>query len=100
MPIEISEAPYLAGPPAQADWKRLAAIIDHTLLKPDATTANVQQLCAEAVEYGFACAMVNPTNVALAASLLAGTSVKVATVIGFPLGASTSGAKRYEALDA
>jgi deoxyribose-phosphate aldolase len=100
MPIEISEAPSIAGLPAQADWERLAAVIDHTLLKPDATSANVQRLCSEAVNNGFACVMVSPAYVALAASLVAGSPVKVATVVGFPLGASTTGTKRYEALDA
>jgi deoxyribose-phosphate aldolase len=100
MPIEISEAPSIAGLPAQADWERLAAVIDHTLLKPDATCANVQRLCSEAVEHGFACVMVSPVYIGLAASLVAGSPVKVATVVGFPLGAGTTGTKRYEALDA
>src|SRR5438270_2467833 len=100
MPIEISEAPSIAGLPAQADWERLAAVIDHTLLKPDATNAHVQQVCSEAVENGFNCVLVAPVYVALAGSLVAGSSVKVATVVGFPLGASTTRSKRYEALDA
>jgi deoxyribose-phosphate aldolase len=100
MPIEISEAPSIAGLPAQADWERLAAVIDHTLLKPEATNAQVRQLCSEAVENSFHCVMVTPSYVALAALLVAGSPVKVATVVGFPLGASTAGTKRYEALDA
>jgi deoxyribose-phosphate aldolase len=100
MPIEISEAPSIAGLPAQADWERLAAVIDHTLLKPEATNAQVRQLCSEAVENGFHCVMVTPSYVALATLLVAGSPVKVATVVGFPLGASTAGTKRYEALDA
>jgi len=100
MPIEISEAPSIAGLPAQADWERLAAVIDHTLLKSDTTNAQVRQLCSEAVENGFHCVMLTPAHVALAASLVAGSSVKVATVVGFPLGASTTGTKRYEAVDA
>src|SRR3954466_13409159 len=100
MPIEISEAPSVAGLPAQADWERLAAVIDHTLLKSDTTNAQVRQLCSEAVENGFYCVMLSPAHVALASALVAGSSVKVATVVGFPLGASTSGTKRFEALDA
>jgi deoxyribose-phosphate aldolase len=100
MPIEISEAPSIAGLPAQADWERLAAVIDHTLLKSDTTSVHVRQLCSEAVENGFHCVMVTPSYVALSALLVAGSRVKVATVVGFPLGASTYAAKRYEALDA
>ena len=100
MPIEISEAPQIAAAPAQADWQRLAAVIDHTLLKPESPNIKVQQLCREALEYGFACVMLNPTNVALACSLLAGTGVEVGSVVGFPFGANTTSVKRYEALDA
>jgi deoxyribose-phosphate aldolase len=98
MPIEIWEAPGIAAS-AQADWERLAAIIDHTLLKADVATVDIEKLCREAIENGFRCAMVNPTNVALASSLLAGTRVKVASVIGFPFGATTTSVKRYEALE-
>ncbi len=99
MAIEISEAPSTARSLAQADWKRLAAAIDHTLLKADATNAQIEQLCAEAVENAFACVTVNPTHVALAAYVLTGTAVTTGTVVGFPLGASTAASKRYEALD-
>ena len=100
MPIEISEAPQIAVAPAQADWQRLAAILDHTLLKPESTSAAVERLCREAVGYGFACVMLNPTYIALAASLLTGTGVRVGCVVGFPFGANTTSVKRYEALDA
>ena len=100
MPIEISEAPQIAVAPAQADWQRLAALIDHTLLKPESTNTQVQQLCREAADYGFACVMLNATHVALACSLLAGSGVKIGCVVGFPFGASTTNVKRYEALDA
>ena len=100
MPIEISEAPSIAGSQAQADWKHLAALIDHTLLKADATHARIEQLCAEAVENGFTCVMVNPAYVALASHALSGAAVGVGTVVGFPLGANTTAVKRYEALDA
>jgi deoxyribose-phosphate aldolase len=100
MAIEISEAPQIATAPAQADWKNLAAVIDHTLLKPESTSAEVEQLCRESVEYGFTCVMLHPTHIALAASLLAGTRVNIGCVVGFPFGANTTAVKRFEALDA
>jgi deoxyribose-phosphate aldolase len=75
----------------------LAAVLDHTLLKPDATRDQVLALCHEAAEHHFACAMVNPTWVPLATSVLAGTRIPVGVVIGFPLGASLSTTKRDEA---
>ena len=74
-----------------------ASYIDHTLLKADATSEQVTQLCKEAKEYHFASVCVNPTNVKLCANLLAGSSVKVCSVIGFPLGASTPETKAFEA---
>ena len=74
----------------------LAGVIDHTLLKPDATRAQVIRLCHEAAEHRFACAMVNPAWVGIAAETLAGTGVPVGVVIGFPLGASLAGSKRDE----
>ena len=76
--------------------QNLAAVLDHTLLKPDATRNQVLQLCHEAAEHRFACAMVNPTWVATAAETLAGTGVPVGVVIGFPLGATLSASKRDE----
>ena len=99
MPIEISEAPRSAAL-ATWDWKRLAAIIDHTLLKPDAITSDVERICHEAVEYGFACVMLNPTHITLAAAVLAGTGMTIGSVVGFPFGATTTASKRSEALDA
>jgi len=78
----------------------LAGMIDHTLLKADATEAQVRKLCDEALKYEFASVCVNPTNVALAASILRGSSVRVCTVIGFPLGATTPTAKAMETRDA
>lgn len=78
----------------------LAKLIDHTALKPETTKAQIMQLCKEAKEYGFASVCVNPTWVKLAAELLAGSDVKVCTVIGFPLGANTSAVKAFEAKDA
>jgi len=74
----------------------IARIIDHTLLKPDATPAQIAQLCYEAQKYGFASVCINPGYVALAAQLLAGSPVKVCTVVGFPLGATSTEAKVAE----
>nr|WP_232298854.1 deoxyribose-phosphate aldolase [Granulicella tundricola] len=74
----------------------LAAVLDHTLLRPDASRAQVLQICHEAAEHRFACAMVNPTWVATAHEALAGTGIHVGVVIGFPLGATLSGSKRDE----
>lgn len=78
----------------------LAAMFDHTLLKPEATEAQVRRLCAEAAEHGFACAMVNPVWVPTAASTLRGTAARVGTVLGFPLGASLTATKVAEACHA
>jgi deoxyribose-phosphate aldolase len=75
----------------------LARYIDHTLLKPDATEADIDKLCAEAVEYGFASVVVNPTWVKHAARNVGGSDVKVASVIGFPFGASMPEIKAMEA---
>ena len=74
----------------------LAAVLDHTLLKPEATRGQVIQLCHEAAEHRFACAMVNPFWVSVAAETLAGTGVPVGVVVGFPLGATLSASKRDE----
>ncbi len=74
----------------------LAAILDHTLLKPEATRSQVIQLCHEAAEHRFACAMVNPFWVATAAETLAGTGIPVGVVIGFPLGATLPASKHDE----
>src|SRR6201996_8760640 len=79
-----------------ASPQKLEAILDHTLLKPDATRTQVLQLCHEAAEYRFACAMVNPAWVSLAAAALNGTGIPVGVVIGFPLGATLSVSKRDE----
>lgn len=74
--------------------------IDHTLLKPDATLEQIEKLIAEAKKYEFASVCVNPTWVKTAADLLKNSSVKVCTVIGFPLGATTSSVKAFETRDA
>jgi deoxyribose-phosphate aldolase len=74
----------------------VARLIDHTLLQPDATEAQIQQLCREAKQYGFASVCVNPTWVPLARTLLVDSLVKVATVISFPLGATLPEVKAFE----
>ena len=80
-----------------SDWRKLAAAIDHTLLKPEATRTQVENLCDEAIRYRFACAMVNPVWVPAAVSMLSGTGVPVGVVIGFPLGATLGSTLRHEA---
>jgi deoxyribose-phosphate aldolase len=76
--------------------EEIAKMIDHTLLKPDATSAQIEQICAEARQYGFASVCVNPTHVHACADLLKDAHPVVCTVIGFPLGASASLVKSYE----
>ena len=76
------------------DW---ASLIDHTLLKPEASEADIRKLCEEAVQFGFASVCVNPGWVKKAAGFLKGSGVPVCTVIGFPLGATLSDVKAYEA---
>jgi deoxyribose-phosphate aldolase len=75
---------------------QLAALIDHTLLKPDATPKQIQAVCSEAKQHQFASVCVNPVYVRLAAAELANSDVKVCTVIGFPLGAASSEVKGFE----
>jgi deoxyribose-phosphate aldolase len=98
--MPVKSAP--AGP--AADWVRgerpLASYIDHTLLKPEATPRQIQTLCREALQHRFASICVNPCYVGLCARLLAGSSVAVCTVAGFPLGATTTAAKVFEARQA
>ncbi|RLC63897.1 MAG: deoxyribose-phosphate aldolase [Chloroflexota bacterium] len=78
----------------------IARFIDHTLLKPEATPAQIERLCDEARRYGFAAVCVNPVYVRLAAERLQGAEVAVCSVVGFPLGATTTAAKVYEARQA
>ena len=75
---------------------QVAALIDHTLLKPDATRAEIETLCREAADLGFATVCVNPCWVALSSRLLAGSRAAVCSVVGFPLGATTPDVKHYE----
>lgn len=76
--------------------RSLAAVIDHTLLKPEATREQVEKLCDEVATYRFACAMVNPVWAPIAISILAGTGIPVGVVVGFPLGASLVSTLRQE----
>ncbi len=85
---------------AKAKKEEIAHTIDHTYLKPDTSPEKITQLCEEAKRYNFASVCINPSYVSLAAKLLKGTPVKVTTVIGFPLGATTSTAKAMETRDA
>lgn len=80
-----------------ANWQSLAAVIDHTVLKPDATREQIEGLCDETIRYRFACAMVNPLWVSTAVGILSGTGIPVGVVIGFPLGASLVSTLRQEA---
>lgn len=80
-----------------SSWQSLAAVIDHTLLKPEANREQIENLCDEAIRYNFACAMINPIWVPTAVSMLSGTSIPVGAVIGFPLGASLVSTLRQEA---
>lgn len=74
----------------------VAGLIDHTLLKPDATRTDIEKLCAEARQFGFATVCINPTWVSTAVRLLRDTRVRVCSVVGFPLGATTPDVKHYE----
>ncbi len=87
----------VGSPEPKASDASLAALIDHTILRPDATAEEVRQVCAEARQFGFASVCVNPARVALAATELHGSGVKVCSVAGFPLGATPTSAKLHEA---
>lgn len=82
------------------DKKQLAKMIDHTILKPEATSEEIKKLCEEALQYNFASVCVNPTRVKEAYEILKNSDVKVCTVIGFPLGATTTNVKVFETKDA
>ncbi len=96
--VPVSGASRMGG--AAGKEQTLASFIDHTLLKPTASKAQIEQLCQEARQYQFASVCVNPVHVEAAARLLQGSDVKVCTVIGFPLGANSTLAKVLEARDA
>jgi len=82
------------------NWQTVAGFIDHTLLKSEATAQQIVQLCEEAASFHFAAVCVNPWWIGLAVSVLRGTPVKIATTIGFPLGANHTTVKRFEAAEA
>ena len=85
---------------AEITWQQMAQRIEHTVLRADATRDRIVRLCEEARQFNFAAVVVNPYHVALAACLTRDTPVKVATVIGFPLGATLTSVKRFEASEA
>ncbi len=93
-PSEVTVEQYLSSP------SLLASLIDHTLLKPDAVQADIGVLCSQARASSFASVCINPFWIPFAAAELAGSSVKVCTVIGFPLGANDPAAKIFEAKSA
>ena len=98
--VEAGAARISAGAevgPIEAD---IARLIDHTLLKPDATRDEIRKVCLEALKYGFASVCVNPWNVSQAAELLRGSEVRVCTVVGFPLGATLPQVKMFETEEA
>lgn len=80
--------------------KIIQEMIDHTILKPEATRDMVETLCKEAMEYGFGAVCVNPYHVGFCKEILKGSKVLIATVIGFPLGANTKEVKAFETVDA
>jgi deoxyribose-phosphate aldolase len=82
---------------ALAEWQSVAQIIDHTNLRPEATGEAITGLCDEAQQFGLGAVMLNPCYVALAAARLKGTPVKVGSVVGFPLGATLTTVKQFEA---
>src|SRR5260221_4513329 len=82
------------------NWQTVAGFIDHTLLKSEATADQIVRLCEEAACFNFAAVCVKPWWIGLAVSVLHGTPVKIATTIGFPLGANHTTVKRFEAAEA
>ncbi len=94
----IGCSPGFVNLPPEA--QKIASMIDHTLLKPEATVTQIRNLCSEAKRFGFASVCVNPGYVSLCRKELEGTGVKVCTVIGFPLGATTTLTKAFETRDA
>jgi len=89
MPVLDYVAPDKLGQIIEEDATQIAQLIDHTLLRPDVTASQIEQLCQEALQYNFASVCINPIQVTRAVDLLKASHVKVCTVIGFPLGAST-----------
>jgi deoxyribose-phosphate aldolase len=94
--VEAGAARISAGPDVAQVEAEIAGLIDHTLLKPDATREQIQKLCQEAVRFGFASVVVNPWYVALAAEMVRSSAVKVCSVVGFPFGATLPQVKIFE----
>jgi deoxyribose-phosphate aldolase len=93
--------PVLTDPSLKVhSWQAIASLIDHTVLKPDTTRDQIVRLCEEAAFFNFAAVCVSPWWIGLAASLLAGSSVKVAATIGFPHGVNHTTVKRFETEEA
>jgi len=86
--------------PMTEEGKRIAPYIDHTILKPNSVKADVEKICAEAIEYGFASVCVNPNMLPVVVNALVGSNVLACVVVGFPLGTETSEVKAYEAAKA
>ena len=95
--LEVGASRVSALAPDASIDRSIASLIDHTLLKPDAVYEDIRKICDEAKRYGFASVCINPSMVALASRFLAGSPVKVCTVVGFPLGATLAQAKAFEA---
>src|SRR5262249_34693724 len=99
--IRSGMSQILTDPQVQVrGWQAVAGAIDHTLLKPETGREQIVHLCQEAANFNFAAVCVNPWWIGLATSILRGTPVKVATTIGFPLGANHTTVKRFEAEEA
>ena len=98
--VEAGAARISAGADVGAIESDIAGYIDHTLLKPEASRADILKICEEALKFGFASVCVNPWNVAQVAELLRGSDVRVCTVVGFPLGATLPQVKIFEAEEA
>ncbi len=102
---ELKQGGGTSGPSARTATtnrgdSELARFIDHTMLKPEVTQAQLKTLCDEARDYGFYSVCVNSANVPYCRQQLAGSNVKVVAVVGFPLGAASTGSKVYEAREA
>lgn len=95
----LEKLPEIPAPISEPQISDLSQWIDHTLLKPDATAEHIKQLCEQAVEYGLYSVCVNPVYVPLASGLLHQKAVRVCSVVGFPLGASSATIKALEAMD-
>lgn len=94
--VELGASRVSAMAPDASISRSIASLIDHTLLKPDARYEEIQKVCEEARQFGFASVCVNPALVSLASRLLKGSAVKVCTVAGFPLGATLPEVKAFE----